>query len=757
MKIIIFIFLISVGVYFNSSAQKSVIPYYDAKFIRDNCLNSINKFKSIENLTKVLHNYYPSINTDDSIIKVLLNNNPFLSPFLPTGGIAQSLLPTSYTGYSLSSIGGFDVTNFADGIAKFIVERMKAELSVAFFNRFKETLNDSRYSDLKILYPQTWRTLMTIDQDIYQYSSYLNILRESFIKDMTNQYINLQNLLNQQKYKEYFLRKQPELGSILFSSLYFINQLSSGMHPGDVLAKYNPDILINLCISSVGCAPEKQDAQTSLRATIHAIQLLSASFRSQSNTNYWVSADSVRKLVEDTVTFKIYLGLIYQQILRKPIIFSGGVTLISFLDNLAKYYDSGKDSIDRYRDFIETFIDNSQEVNEYLVALKSKMKSEIDYNDYYKLFNASLGLLDHSRTFIDLPYVDLDKKLEEKVKSISNNILYVSRTSGELYIDVRTKNYSSAILNTISVLDNLLNYNYSFNKNQIESNFNAEFKALESFLNKDKSLKSKKNRKEILLQVVKLDITSFNDTNVNWTTIKPYFDQIPLSVEIQSKIVDIVKIRINLETASNKDQVRKYILKYGSFIANVAQAQNSDEVQAAIESAVLPVGSSSIKRETDFNISLNSFIGPYGGVEYLPKLKQNQWAFTTGLTAPVGVAFSWGNFGKGKKRCNGSVSGGKSFTIFIPVIDIGSMASFRMGNDSSKVASEVTLSNIISPGLFFYYGFGKCPISIGLGGQLGPQLRDVTARNINIDENYYIRFGFNIVVDIPFFNLYTKN
>lgn len=198
-------------------------------------------------------------------------------------------------------------------------------------------------------------------------------------------------------------------------------------------------------------------------------------------------------------------------------------------------------------------------------------------------------------------------------------------------------------------------------------------------------------------------------------------------------------------------------IKYGIFMANMAGAKTSDEVNAAIEAIVLPAGSSSVKRETDFNISLNAFIGPFAGAEFLPELKTDQWAFAAGLTAPAGVAVSWGNLGKGKAKPGGREMGGKSLSLFIPLIDIGSMASFRMGNDSSQVASEVRLANIIAPGLYVYYGFGKCPVSIGLGGQAGPQLREVTATDVNIDKNFYFRFGFNIVVDIPLFNLYTKN
>jgi len=80
-----------------------------------------------------------------------------------------------------------------------------------------------------------------------------------------------------------------------------------------------------------------------------------------------------------------------------------------------------------------------------------------------------------------------------------------------------------------------------------------------------------------------------------------------------------------------------------------------------------------------------------------------------------------------------------------------------LGNDSSKVSSEIKLKNIVAPGAYIYWGLPKCPISLGIGGQVGPQLREVTAAKTNIDENYYFRFGFSLVVDIPFYNIYSKN
>ena len=203
---------------------------------------------------------------------------------------------------------------------------------------------------------------------------------------------------------------------------------------------------------------------------------------------------------------------------------------------------------------------------------------------------------------------------------------------------------------------------------------------------------------------------------------------------------------------SGRYKFRADYIKYGSFMASILTAKNSDEVASAIDAAVLPAGSSSVKRETDFNISLNAYLGLYGGIEYMPVLKTQQKAFSMGVTAPVGIAFSWGNFGKGSKN----TKGGKSVTLFVSLIDIGAMAAFRFNNDSSDVASTVQLKNIISPGIYGYYGLGKCPLSIGLGAQIGPQLRGITATDININNNFYIRFALNVVLDIPFFNFYTR-
>lgn len=563
---------------------------------------------------------------------------------------------------AISSIGGIDVTNFADGMAKFLVKRMKQELNIAFFEKFKNDLCKDEFADLKILFPETWKTLGTIDKNIYQYSNYLNTLRQVFIKDMTNQYINLQYLLHQEKYVEYFNNEQPELGSILYSSLYFINGLSSGLHPGDVLNNFTPSAYLNFCSQRPGkvCDSVKSQLQINVRNSVATIQLLSNSLRSTSSANYWVPADSLRMFVENRSAFKIYLGLVYEK--AESISFITGDSpksqkKLRLQQILNEVYDNSEE-INKYLNFVETFSGKIQEINEYVSVIRDKKKSEIDYNDYYRLYASSIDLLGQTVSFVDLPYVELGQNAEKKIKAATASITYITRTTGDLYVDVRTKNYSSAIVDVVGILDTLL----------------------------------KKNEK---------------------------FDQ--------------------------KGETLKLIFKYGTFISNVAQAENSDDVCTAIESFALPSGSASIKKNSAFNISLNAYLGGFGGNEFLADNSKKNWAGTYGITAPVGLAFS---FGLGKAS---------SATGFISVIDVGAFASYRLRDTSSAKLPQVTLQNIFAPGLGVIIGLPKLPVSVGYLYQIGPAVRKITNEEIYLKSGKLNqRWFFFVAVDIPIVNFYNK-
>ncbi|HET6253323.1 MAG TPA: hypothetical protein VFE32_04590 [Puia sp.] len=217
--------------------------------------------------------------------------------------------------------------------------------------------------------------------------------------------------------------------------------------------------------------------------------------------------------------------------------------------------------------------------------------------------------------------------------------------------------------------------------------------------------------------------------------------------------------------ATNDDpaSAKTGLFQFGSFMAALVQAKTSDDVESAIESFALPSGSSRVKRESAFNVSLNAYTGFFAGQETIRKLPNNG-INSYGVTAPIGVAISWGGLHFPFTDLCQKVKqpGHWSFSLFVSVIDLGAVASFRFNDTVTSSAAQIQLKDIISPGAFLSIGIPKCPLSVNLGAQVGPNLRKVygagSATNQSNDyaNQTYWRFSASLLVDIPLLNFYTR-
>tara|TARA_R110000868_G_scaffold235273_8_gene489141 strand:+ start:48167 stop:50134 length:1968 start_codon:yes stop_codon:yes gene_type:complete len=229
-----------------------------------------------------------------------------------------------------------------------------------------------------------------------------------------------------------------------------------------------------------------------------------------------------------------------------------------------------------------------------------------------------------------------------------------------------------------------------------------------------------------------------------------------------SLVMDVTIVLDSLNIPLN-DQ----FLKYGTFIANVAEAESSEQVKAAIETAVLPVGSSQIKRNAKFSISINSYVGlsmfnqsyvidsiASDSASKLASLEYDNFLTfdSFGLHAPIGIEFAWGidkNFWPLKRV--------QSFSLFFPLIDLGSIVSFRVDDKNEKLdVPTITLDNVFVLGCYAVFGFKNIPLSMGVGFQKGPQLREVAIENksslpVLAERDWGL--GIFISADIPLFNL----
>jgi hypothetical protein len=235
-----------------------------------------------------------------------------------------------------------------------------------------------------------------------------------------------------------------------------------------------------------------------------------------------------------------------------------------------------------------------------------------------------------------------------------------------------------------------------------------------------------------------------------------------------SAIVNAASI-YNVTFPNDSRQIGRQLLKYGTFMATIAQAKTSDDVESAIEAMALPAGSARIKRESCIDISLNAYVGGFYGKE----TDQSPGAASTsstiyGMNAPIGVALStslnipyeW--FGNSCVKyplylLSGPLYLVKSLTVFGSLVDLGAVTAYRARNDTVSNLPTLKLANIIAPGIHFIVGIRDVPISIGYGWQIGPQLRDITSSSANVNNVQGNRWSAFVAVDIPLLDFYTKS
>jgi len=201
-------------------------------------------------------------------------------------------------------------------MAKFIVKRTKQELSIAFFEKFKKDMDSLK--QFQILFPATFNAFNVIDKEIYNYSAYLDLLHDSFQKDLALLLSNIEKLIKDKSMDIVFL-KYPEIRVILSDAIYITDEFSEGKHPGDVLHNF-----ITLQADSNSLIKIEPNLYPSLRV----FDLVSQSLRSRQSDQYWVSTDSLKLLLDD-VTFNLYLGLLYQQASQSHIVF-GNTSFLEF-------------------------------------------------------------------------------------------------------------------------------------------------------------------------------------------------------------------------------------------------------------------------------------------------------------------------------------------------------------------------------------------------------------------------------------------
>jgi hypothetical protein len=204
-----------------------------------------------------------------------------------------------------------------------------------------------------------------------------------------------------------------------------------------------------------------------------------------------------------------------------------------------------------------------------------------------------------------------------------------------------------------------------------------------------------------------------------------------------------VKTQLSALDDFNIYGTKEKLLRYGLFLANIATADNSDEVSKAIETFALPPGSSRVKKINKVTLGLNAYVGysySFNNLDKYPYLKKRESA----VTAPLGLDLSFG-LGRKVKWYMG---------VGATILDVGAIFSYKVKNDSTTV-SDINFANIFSPGIKGHLGFPlfkngwNIPITLSGGYQWGPRIKAVDNLKVSTLPELVGRWQLCLAIDIP--------
>lgn len=749
-------------------------PYYDAMKLSGFTTN-LNKGQvqfaatDAQQAANILSKYVNS--NDYNVIQSNFNtSHPFI--MLPDMSAAAGGAPSvSMSSWFSNNISSLDVTTFADGLAQFLVERAKAELNVAFINKFKKFLDEN--PEARTLFPETTDLLENILSS--DYTTYLNTLRDAFYEDLKNLIYNLDDVFYLDKYDE-LVAANPEL-LISIELIQLTLDLESGSDPFEVLERS-----YNLKSWDEVTNPNREILNT--KSAFGLAYHLSSSVRSidvdgDGEVDEITRIDFYNNIIKDETALRIFLGLLYEQTKdlrfnqfrqfdiakRKRTIADSDTTLS---DDLVVY--AGSELI------FEKNLKNGQTktVNKN-VRCKKKLKASSVYQKgtilvfkdknrqsaafkklrTKKAFESGSYLVyskDKEHQKIIKEYLTTSKELDPNDKVYYSSRLYISCITFGEFLKTHSSNISylqNILLETVEKVHAVEKAAAIVNDEENQKTYEDYYRLIEASIDLfelgDKIYDKMGGKFE---SGVYLDIAK--NANELYKNIyeQRYSSAVLNACEVLTSVKDIADI---VETSRKErgksnpilnDKLIDGLKVYGTFMANIVEAEDASDVKAAFDAAALPVGSSTVKKYNANNWAINAYIGGFYNFS-TPSSTLNSWDQRLGFTAPVGISWTPVSLGRG-----GSLS------LFGSLLDVGAIAEFRLSDTGTEVEEKIELGNIFSPGLYLVYGSAwDLPVSLSFGGQYGPSLFTYAPN----DPTYIApswRWNASLTVDISLFNLH---
>ncbi|PHN05324.1 hypothetical protein [Flavilitoribacter nigricans] len=316
---------------------------------------------------------------------------------------------------------GIPITTIADGLAKFLVTSVQAELNIAFFRHFRKALDNQPI--LGQLFPTTTEELMLIGENIYRYQSFLENLRSKFFYDLERLDSNLSTVLSNHQ-----IFKEQKVNAIIADLLFVSGEIRQGKSPRDLIKYLATDAnLLDPGISEF----------TNLRASFKTLHIFSEAFADTSSKNgFWKDPQTIREVLftpANTMTLRIFHGLIYQKFIQDNIIIKN-----KELVSLTRYYQPAE--VKKIENIVRNITAEAQAASTAIRTIKKKNPDSLSFQDYYSFLNPCLNLLETGNDI----FIELGIKPDDKITGFQK-FTQGLRHLNEMILNVSTNQYNAAV------------------------------------------------------------------------------------------------------------------------------------------------------------------------------------------------------------------------------------------------------------------------------------------------------------------------
>lgn len=297
-------------------------------------------------------------------------DNIYLKSYLTSdmAGLVSSQEPQS-------DVLGLNITNYVDGYAKFIVSRVKQELTSSYFEKFSKSFRNDKYKDVRTIFSSTCSELDHIGDKIYNYKPYLNDLRSAFLADIKSVPLKLDKLLTDTSSQlTRVLNKNPNVHYIAKNSFHIGLELYNGKHIGRIISEGS-------FVGTSGVDP-------ALVFSLKTLKLFSEAFRAKTNSNtnnFWISRVEANNLIRDMNFLKVFIGLVAAKAEMDDVKLDG-ISLYSMLNGYLE--------INKLKQMVQELNQITNEING-IIKQEDTSKAKSNLSIYLNLSSDLLGSINN--------------------------------------------------------------------------------------------------------------------------------------------------------------------------------------------------------------------------------------------------------------------------------------------------------------------------------------------------------------------------